>query len=112
MRTVGPRIVLSASDLGKFLSCRYLTALDLAVARHERKKPPIYPDAAMEILKERGLEHEKAFIESEQRGGRKTIVDLTDQDDRAAKTIAAMQQGADLIYQGAVEHDGWMGYAD
>jgi len=112
MHATSVNVLLSATDLGRFLSCQHLTALDLAVAKGLRAKPPVYPDPALEILIERGIEHEKAFIEQERAGGKKTIVDLTDEDDRVAKTNEAMKRGADIIYQGQLEHDGWSGYAD
>src|SRR5512139_2101900 len=112
MRSHASKIILSATDLGKFLSCRHLTALDLAVEKGLRDRPREYPDPATEILRQRGVEHEQAFIARERSAGRKTVVDLTDQRDRAAKTIAAMRDGADIIYQGKLESDDWMGYAD
>jgi hypothetical protein len=44
---------LSASDLVGHLNCRYLTSLDLAVAKGERPKPFVW-DPLLEVLAERG----------------------------------------------------------
>jgi hypothetical protein len=45
---------LSASDLGRFLSCRHLSALDFAVRRGLRKTPRKYADPVLDVLIERG----------------------------------------------------------
>lgn len=102
---------LSASDLGKFLICRHSTALDLAVAKGLRAKPPKYPDPVLELLIARGFEHEQRFVDIQREKGL-TVVDLKGGEDGVARTIEAMKQGADLIVQGQVDHDGWGGYPD
>jgi uncharacterized protein len=88
-----------------------MTAQDLSVAKGLRKKPPEYPDPALDALRERGFEHEKAFVERE-RGKGKEVLDLDREHGRVLKTIEAMQRGVDIIYQGELELDGWMGRAD
>jgi len=62
MRSGRETIHLTASDLVGHLNCRYLTALDLAVARGEAAKPSVW-DPVLEILVERGARHEKAYID-------------------------------------------------
>jgi uncharacterized protein len=62
MRTSGGTIELSASDLSGFLSCIHLTALDLAVAQGARE-PPTWTDPVLIVLRERGLEHERGYVE-------------------------------------------------
>src|ERR1035437_7514377 len=52
---------LAASDLGRFLSCRHCTALDMDVAQGLRPKPPVYPDPFLDLLIERGMAHEKEY---------------------------------------------------
>jgi hypothetical protein len=54
---------LSATDLGRFLSCRHCTALDMEVAQGLRPIPPVYPDPFLDLLIERGLAHEKKYVE-------------------------------------------------
>ena len=53
-------LVLSATDLSNHLACRHLTTLDYAVARGEKAKPEFF-DPRLDILRERGLEHERAY---------------------------------------------------
>jgi hypothetical protein len=52
----------------------------------------------------------KAFVAAAREQG-KTLIDLHEQPDAAAKTIDAMKRGIHLIYQGKLEVDGWTGYA-
>ena len=75
MRVSGHAIELSASDLSGFLSCVHLTALDLAVARGERE-PPTWVDPVVKVLRERGLEHERGYVERLRAQGL-TITDLS-----------------------------------
>src|SRR5262245_24352140 len=63
MRMSNGRIEFSASDLSGFLSCVHLTALDLAVARGARK-PPTWTDPVLIALRERGLEHERGYVDA------------------------------------------------
>lgn len=51
---------LSASDVSRFLGCRHRTGLDLKVALGEIT-PPNWVDPLMQVLRERGLEHEQHY---------------------------------------------------
>jgi len=53
---------LSASDLVGHLNCRYLTSLDLAVAKGVLAKPFIW-DPVLEVLAERGALHERGYVD-------------------------------------------------
>ena len=75
MRMSGSAIELSASDLSGFLSCIHLTALDLAVAQGQRE-PPAWVDPVLMVLRERGLEHERGYVEGLRAQGL-TITDLS-----------------------------------
>ena len=107
---------LSATDLSHFLSCRHLTALDLAVAHRTRERPYRPDDPLLELLFKRGIEHEKAYVETLRRQGR-DVLDLNgiprNQADLAiARTLEAIHAGADIIVQAALQNGCWFGYAD
>jgi len=109
-------IRLSATDLSHFLSCRHLTALDLAVIHRAREKPHRPDDPLLELLWKRGMDHEKAYVETLRRDGRE-VLDLNgiprNQADQAiAQTLDAILAGADVIVQAALRHESWFGYAD
>ena len=114
MRPQALRVILSATDLSNFLNCRHLTGLDLSVARGARKRPH-FDDPLVELLFDRGLAHEKAYVDALAAEGR-SIADLRDhrtsREDTIARTVQAMRDGADAIVQGALGDDHWFGYPD
>ena len=62
MQIVGGKLTLSSGDLVGHLNCRYLTDLDLRVAKGQLTKPKIW-DPVLETLAERGAQHERGFVE-------------------------------------------------
>ena len=106
-------IRLSASDLVGHLNCRHLTELDLAVTNGKLSIPKIW-DPLPEILAERGARHERAFIEHLKSSGHAvTVIDGIGIDAvSVSRTSEAMKAGAEIIAQGALEADGWIGRAD
>lgn len=115
MHLIGDKLSLSATDLSNFLGCRHRTALDMAVAYGAKKQPPKYADPLLEILFQRGLDHEKRYVESLTASGR-TVTDLrqyeADRDEHIARTLDEMRKGADVIVQGALCDDQWFGKPD
>jgi predicted RecB family nuclease len=112
--------VYSASDLVGFLACDYLTALERA-ALDGLVKRPHYADPLLDVLQERGREHEKRYLDdlaSDGRTVREIDADGFDGDAgerlRAAAraTVEAMAAGADVVYQATFFDGGWRGHAD
>jgi hypothetical protein len=58
----GETLRFSATDLANHLGCRHLTALETAAAEGKLKRP-MYEDAALDALFERGRRHEQAYVE-------------------------------------------------
>jgi predicted RecB family nuclease len=110
VKTVEETLILSATDLSIFLSCRHRTALDLSVALGEREKPT-WVDPFAEVLRERGREHERKYVESLRVSGL-IVVDLAGTDNAHRLTIEAMRAGAGAIVQACLRNDKWLGYAD
>ena len=50
-----------ATDLTDFLACRHLTTLERLAAR-ELVRRPFFDDPMVAILRQRGLEHERAYV--------------------------------------------------
>jgi predicted RecB family nuclease len=111
MRVRQGAATLSATDLANHLSCRHLTALDLSLAKGEIAEPSWdNPDAV--VLRQRGLEHEKAYVESLRFSGL-TVVDLSNEAEGATEaTWAAMKSGAQAIVQASLASGDWRGRAD
>jgi uncharacterized protein len=112
MRVVASTLQLSASDLSRFLGCRHHTGLDLAVALGQLR-PPTWVAPALQILQERGLDHERSYVESLTSQGL-TAVDLSESEGDAAedRTQAAMRAGASVIVQGVLCRGHWFGRPD
>ena len=113
MWTTNGELQLSASDLVNHLACRHLTALNLAVTAGERKAP-FRRDRMLELLVERGLAHERSYIEHlEAAGLQVTRIDGAGiQAGPVDDTVAAMRAGAEVIVQGALTDGMWSGRAD
>src|SRR5688572_28128608 len=108
MKRTDSGVRLSASDLSHFLSCRHLTALELAAVLKQRKRPhgKADDDPLVQLLWKRGLDHEAAYVETLRKEGRQ-VVDLNgiprNQPDRAlAETSNAIRGGAEVIVQAAL----------
>ena len=104
---------LSPSALNRFLGCEHRTFLDILERRGEldaeRRPPP------MALLFERGERHEDSVVEGLRAEGRE-VISLEDKnasrEERAERTIEAMRAGTDVLHQGCLLHDGWVGYPD
>src|SRR5256885_3240122 len=75
MQTIAGRLALSPSDLNDHLECPHLTTLALEVARGERSRPFVADEHA-ELLRRKGEQHERAYLERLRAEGRQ-IVEIT-----------------------------------
>ncbi|MGI9110784.1 MAG: PD-(D/E)XK nuclease family protein, partial [Gaiellaceae bacterium] len=115
MHAHADRLFLSPSDITAFLACEHLTTLSLAQARGEIERPDVENERA-ELIVRKGLEHERAYLESLRAEGR-AVLEISDPrgdyEGAARATAAAIRAGeADVIYQGVLASEGWRGVAD
>ena len=118
MQTIDGRFVYSASDLNNYLECRHLTHLERLVALNEKTRPP-EKDAMTALVARKGEEHERRYLERllELNGGVEvfeasgdnTIAGLHEAE---ARTIRAMEQGVQHIYQATFFDGTFLGHAD
>ena len=114
MHLLADRLHLSPSDVTAFLACEHLTTLSLAHARGDVGRP-VVEDEQRELIFRKGLEHERAYLESlRDRGDSIVEIEFDDRDWEAAqaRTVAAMESGVDVVFQAVFVHDGWRGVAD
>ena len=117
MQLLSRQLVLAPTDLGNFLGCRHLVSLDRAAAHGETARP-VRHDPHMQELRERGLHHERAWLERLRQEGRSIAGDHDPgADDSSAgtgpdETLAAMRAGVDVVYQATLQNDVWSGRAD
>jgi len=115
MQHLNDQFLFSPSDLGSFLACEHLTQLELAVALREGRRPS-YENAYAELLRRKGQEHEKAFLDTLRTAGR-TVIEVhlgatRDFEAGTRRTADAMRAGTDYIYQAVFFSSGWRGIAD
>lgn len=112
MRKYYNQLLFSASDLMRFLGCRYAISLDLIALDEPLERTEDDPQA--QLVQQKGLEHEHNYLQSLRDEGY-SIVEIPDAgalQKRAEETKQAMKDGAEVIYQGVLLHEPWHGYAD
>src|SRR6185295_14970399 len=102
----------SPTHLTNFLSCNYLSILERAAGEKLITKP-FFHDPLVKLLQRQGQLHEKNYLHTLKQTY-KNIVELShgNFDERVQQTIAAMKEGKDVIYQGALTDGEWRGYSD
>ncbi|HVS06359.1 MAG TPA: TM0106 family RecB-like putative nuclease [Candidatus Dormibacteraeota bacterium] len=117
MQFLDGRLIVSPSDLTGFLECEHLTQQELAAARGDIERPE-RKDPELEVLARRGLEHEARQL-AELRTSHRRVVEFPFPDGTIAglaqahaQTVAAMHEGADVIYQGTFFDGRWRCHPD
>ncbi|NOU26849.1 MAG: TM0106 family RecB-like putative nuclease [Polyangiaceae bacterium] len=111
MQLRGESPLFFATDLTNFLGCRHLTAVE-RLAAHKLAKRPYFDDPMLEILRERGLAHERAYVEHLAGAGKRVVSIERNSATPLDDTLHAMREGADVIVQARLEHGVWAGWAD
>lgn len=113
MKQDGEHFRLSATDLVGYLHCHHFTLQEKAVASGTMTHPKSW-DPLLEVLWERGSQHEKSFTEHLIAQGVDAVeiggIDVTDQ--AVSETLAAMAAGRGVIIQGALATGRWAGRPD
>jgi uncharacterized protein len=107
----------SATELSHFVACAHLTLLDRA-AKLGGPKPPKYNDPALEVLWQRGLQHEERYEAGLREQGLAVMRIEAPPPSRdswqhhTAATLEAMKAGLEVIVQGGLWHGRWVGKPD
>ena len=108
--------LFSATDMVGYLECTHLTALDLqslhdAAIRAEK----VADDESAALIARKGTEHELAYLQR-LRASARQVVDIAEAggsvDDKVARTLAAMADGAEVVYQATLRDGPLFGHAD
>lgn len=106
--------MFSPTSIANFLACQHLTALNRAEAAGQIKRP-FFADPGLDLLVKLGLAHEAAYLrhlaEEQNLQIAKVPSDISWRD-AAAQTVAAIRDGAEVIYQATFLSDQWQGRAD
>ena len=117
MQLLEGRLIVSPSDLTGFLECEHLTQLELKAARGEITRPD-RDDPVLDMLSRRGLEHEGRHLAGIKATGVKSVEfgfpdgTLASLEKAHADTVAAMREGAHIIYQGTFFDGHWRCHPD
>src|SRR5438552_9851682 len=117
MQFLDGRLIVSPSDLTGFLECEHLTQQELVAARGEIARPE-RDDPVLDMLSRRGLEHEGRHLASFKALGLRIVEfpfpegTIANLEKAHAKTVAVMQAGADIIYQGTFFDGRWRCHPD
>ena len=115
MRKNGNQIQFSPSDLMTFMQSPFASWMNRFKLEYPDKAPAQDEDDELStFLQNKGYAHEdklkQFFIEQGKR--LKVIEDAATQHERSTQTIAAMQEGVEVIFQARLEKDQFAGYAD
>src|SRR5260370_3623833 len=114
MKLVTEQIRLAATDLSNHLACRHVTMLDLQVARGE-KRAPEWAEHDLVVIRERGERHERAcltYLKEEKKLRVENLAEIKDEKELLQETRSLMEQGAEVIAQGALAGGEWFGRPD
>ena len=113
MRRFGGSILLSATDLMRFMGCPHATYLDLQYLNGVAGLKPCEDSEDAALLQARGDAHEKAHLEALKARGLKVLeIDRGDLTENANLTRELLAQGADVVFQGALLSGNWGGWSD
>lgn len=112
MRELDGRILLSATDLMRFMGCTHATTLDLAHMRGLGPEPRGDSEDAA-LLQKHGENHEARHLAQLKADGQGvTEIARGDLAANAAATRAALAAGPDVVFQGAFLSGNWGGWSD
>ncbi len=96
------------------MACRHVTTLDLRVARGE-KRAPDWAAPHLVVIRELGKQHEAAYLDylvHRQKMAVVNLADIKDEKKLIEETLRLMEQGSEVIAQGAMANGKWFGRPD
>ena len=108
-KSTNKKILLSPTQLIGFLNCNYHR---INYENGVKKKLPTF---SVKTLFERGLKHERDYLKEIKKNKKKVVIidSKPGKEEQAAEqTENAIKAGADLIYQGCLIKDNWIGKPD
>jgi predicted RecB family nuclease len=115
VRNFNGKLIHSATDLINFVECPHLTAIDLGVVQGRLHIEATRTDSS-DLVATKGEAHEAAYLQALLADGKEVVTiapdSALDLDSASERTIAAMRDGAEIIFQSALYDGTWAGYAD
>ena len=101
----------SPSDLINYVRSEFITWMDRFALDHPGDVEPDPDSEEMQMVQEKGIEHELDFLAS-LKAARRGVTDFGGQKEHLQATISAMRRGDEVIYQGYLVRDEFAGYPD
>lgn len=111
MRKLDGKRIYSPSDLITFMESEYVSWMDRLYLENPDVVQPDPDSVEDEILRAKGDEHERAFLE-ELIGTGHDVVNLRRSAGQMADTLQAIREGREVIYQGTLASGEFVGIAD
>ncbi len=111
MKKENGQFVFSPTDLAGFINCKHLTQLNKLAAEGVITKP-VRKNRVTEMLQQRGLDFENAFLSTLEAEGKSVVKIQQDDPNAFNNTVKAMRSGVDVVYQARLEQDNWKGWSD
>jgi uncharacterized protein len=111
MRKTTEGYLYSPSDLITFMESPFATFMDRLRLEFPDRAVPDEEGEQGKLVMAKGLEHEERFLESLEAAGRDVCL-IERGSEAFDATTAAISDGREVIFQAALAHDGFAGYAD
>jgi predicted RecB family nuclease len=111
------QLVFSPSDINRFFDSRFGSWMDRFHVERPGAVTRDAPDPQLKLLAAMGIAHEQRYLESLRASGRDVWEPARSDkkppfDEQLEATLGAMRAGHDVIYQAALRHGEFEGYAD
>lgn len=106
------KITFSPSDLTNFMESSFVSFMDRLFVLGDPRAVQDEPDEGMEIIRQRGFEHEKSYLDLLKSSGADICEIDTKSGDGVELTKQAMQQGRQYIYQAHLVQGQFFGKSD
>jgi predicted RecB family nuclease len=112
MQKRGGEVLFSAGDVVAFLECEHATALSLTHLDTPLEKAE--DDESLELIQNKGFAHEAGFLASLKSKGHRVAEIPGDgrPEDLVERTLQAMREGHDVVFQAALRSGSFYGRAD
>jgi len=111
MQKIGENLVFAPSDLCRFMESPFVTWMDRVHVESPGRFQPDSDSDTNKLLQQRGIEHEREFLRTLKEAGR-DVCDASTSENRFESTREAISMGREIIYQGALRDDEFIGYSD
>src|SRR3984885_8087038 len=106
------KLVFSPSDLTNFLESRFISFMDRLLGENDARAVKDPADEALEIIRERGMEHERKYLENLKSSGKDVVEIQANAENGLALTRQAMKDGRRYIYQAHLAQNQFYGKCD